>query len=145
MKRIQTSVDQAPQDSPHGGVTWKYCFASICGFLTDLAVLKAGVAMGLPPAWARVISLTTAMQVTFLINGLVIFRCLEWRRLHRQWSGYMAMNAFGNLCNFLVFTTLLSLHQRLLSNHTLAVSIGALIAWTINYTGTRFLVFKPRR
>jgi putative flippase GtrA len=132
-------------DRPKGGVTWKYCFASLCGFLTDLTILKTAVALGLPPAWARVISLTTAMQVTFLINGLVIFRCLEWKCLHRQWASYMAMNAFGNLCNFLIFTTLLSLHKRPLSNHTLAVTIGALAAWMINYAGTRFLVFKPQR
>jgi len=140
---MQTSAALLQEDRPRR-VTIKYCCASLCGFLTDLVILKAGVALGLPPAWARVISLFTAMQVTFLINGLVIFRCLEWRCLHRQWASYMAMNAFGNLCNFLVFTTLLSLHQRLWSNHTLAVTIGALVAWMINYAGTRFVVFKRK-
>ena len=126
------------------GLTLKYSIASICGFVTDLVILKIGVAAGLPPAWARVISLTTAMQLTFLLNGLLVFRCLEVRRLHFQWSGYMLTNAFGNLCNYLTFTTLLSLHHRVFSNHTVAVTLGALVAWVLNYIVTRFVVFRVR-
>ena len=87
--------------SKEHGITFKYSMASICGFVTDLVVLKIGIEAGLPPSWARVLSLTTAMQVTFLTNGLLIFRCLERRKLHLQWGGYMLTNAFGNLCNYL--------------------------------------------
>lgn len=125
-------------------LTIKYSLASFCGFATDLIILKIGVALGLSPAWARVISLSTAMQVTFLINGLLIFKCLDLKRLHIQWSGYILTNAFGNLCNYLVFTTLLSLHRAIFSDHTLAVTVGALVAWAINYTSTRFLVFRKK-
>jgi putative flippase GtrA len=128
--------------SKEHGITFKYSMASICGFVTDLVVLKISIKAGLPPAWARVLSLTTAMQVTFLINGLLIFRCLERRKLHLQWGGYMLTNAFGNLCNYLTFTTLLSFHNRMFSNHTFAVTVGALVAWVLNYTVTRFVVFR---
>ena len=125
-------------------VTLKYSAASMCGFVTDLAILKLGVSLGLSPAWARAISLFCAMQVTFCINGFLVFRCIEARRIHIQWAAYMAMNGFGNLCNYLVFTTLLSLHREVLSNHVFAVSVGAFVAWTINYAGTRLIVFNAR-
>ena len=56
----------------------------------------------------------------------------------------MATNALGNLCNYLVFTTLLSLHRPVLSHHVVAVSAGAFIAWLVNYAFTRLVVFNPR-
>ena len=54
----------------------------------------------------------------------------------------MLTNAFGNLCNYLTFTTLLSLHHKMFSNHTSAVTVGALVARVFNYTVTRFVVFR---
>jgi putative flippase GtrA len=123
----------------------KYLLVSACGFGTDLAVLKLGILLGLEPAWARVLSLICAMQLTFGLNGFLVFRGFEHGRISHQWVRYMATNAFGNLCNLLVFTTLLSLHQRVLSNHLLAVSVGGVVACCGNYAGTRWLVFKQSR
>ena len=125
-------------------MTLKYSAASMCGFATDLALLKLLTHTGMEPAWARLISLTTAMQVTFCINGFLVFRCIELKRVHRQWAAYMVNNAVGNLVNYLVFTTLLSLHRPIVSNHTLAVCVGAFAAWVVNYTVTRLVVFNPR-
>jgi putative flippase GtrA len=120
----------------------KYLVACACGFVTDLAILKLGILLGLEPAWARVISLICAMHVTFCFNGFFVFKGFEHGRIGHQWICYMATNAFGNLCNLLVFTTLLSLHNRILSNHVLAVSAGGFIACCLNYAGTRLFVFK---
>jgi putative flippase GtrA len=132
-------------DAPRGRLlTLKYSAASLCGFATDLTLLKVLTHLGMAPAWARVISLFCAMQVTFCINGFLVFRCIALKRVHRQWGAYMATNALGNLCNYLVFTTLLSLHRPVVSNHTLAVCAGAFIAWVVNYGFTRLIVFNPR-
>jgi putative flippase GtrA len=120
----------------------KYLLVCGCGFVTDLAVLKLGVMLGMEPAWARVISLICAMHVTFALNGLLVFQSLERGRLAHQWFCYMATNAFGNLCNLLVFTTLLSLHARVLSNPVFAVAAGGLVACCMNYLGMRLFVFK---
>ena len=132
-------------DAPHDRLlTLKYSAASICGFVTDLTLLKLLTHLGMEAAWARVVSLFCAMQVTFCINGFLVFRCIELKRAHRQWGAYMATNALGNLVNYLVFTTLLSLHRPLLSNHTIAVGVGAFTAWVVNYSFTRLVVFNPR-
>ena len=120
----------------------KYAGVSLIGFCVDAALLHAGVALGMSAAWARVISLVCAMHVTFVINGLHVFRQLDRRRLPRQWLSYMATNAVGNLSNYWIFVTLVSLHWRVVSNHLFALAVGSLTAWIVNFLSTRYFVFR---
>ncbi len=128
-----------------GDLAMKYACVSMVGFATDALLLHLGVEMNLAPAWARVISLIAAMQVTFLLNGLVVFRCLDRSKLPKQWSGYMLTNGFGNFCNYWVFVTLTSFHLPLDRHHMLSLCVGAFTAWLINYASTRFVVFRRRK
>jgi putative flippase GtrA len=121
---------------------FKYLLACGCGFATDLILLQLGTALGFQPAWVRIVSLFFAMQVTFCINGVFVFRSLNRGRIPHQWFSYMVTNAFGNLCNYLIFTTLLSLHSRILSNHIVAVCAGGAAACGLNYAACRLLVFR---
>lgn len=123
--------------------TLKYSAVALLGFVVDALALRAGGALGLQPFAARIISLGLTMQVTFLVNGLYVFRCLDERRL-RQWLRYMGTNAVGNLANYGAFVTLVSLHRPVLSNHLFALAAGGLIAWCINYSCARWLVFTRR-
>jgi putative flippase GtrA len=122
-----------------------YSLTAGLGFLTDVTVLKIGMSLGLDAAWARALSLFCAMQTTFWVNALFVFRCREPRRWPMQWLRYMAGNGVGNLCNYLLFTTLLSLHRPILSNRWLAVGLGGLLAWVINYACARLLVFNTAK
>lgn len=91
---------------PHShGSPLKYSAVACVGFGVDWLVLKLGVGLGLPAWGARVVSLTCAMQVTFVLNRLLVFHTLEGQSLRVQWACYMVANAFGNLCNYLTFTT----------------------------------------
>jgi len=123
------------------GLAAKFAAVGLVGYGVDATILHVGLGAGLQPDWARVISLTCAMQATFAINGLVVFRCLEWSRLPRQWAGYMAANGLGNFCNYWIFLTLVSTHWRIIGNPMFALTVGSACAWAINYAGTRFLVF----
>ncbi len=122
----------------------KHACVSGLGFALDAGILHLGVANGLSPAWARVVSLGVAMQATFVINGLLVFRCLERHRLARQWAGYMAATGFGNLCNYWIFVTLVSLHERIVSAPMVALVVGSASAWSINYCAARLVVFRRR-
>jgi len=125
-------------------IALQYCAVSLLGFAVDAAILRVGLMFG-APAWVRIISLICAMQVTFTINGLMVFRSLTWRTLPRQWSSYMLTNGFGNVCNYWIFVTLVSLHWPFISDPMIALGVGAFAAWILNFTCSRFLVFGKVR
>ena len=115
------------------------------GFCVDAGLLRLGLALGLAAWAARIVSLFMAMQATFTINGLFVFRSLERGKILRQWSGYMLANGLGNFCNYWIFLTLVSTHWPAVSNRYFALAIGSLSAWAINFAGTRLFVFRPLR
>jgi putative flippase GtrA len=119
----------------------KFGAVGCVGFVTDVTVLKLGLHVGLSPLAARVISLTCAMQVTFLINGLAVFRCLKTVNFLRQWAAYMSSNGLGNVCNYLIFAGLVLSRAPMVSRHYGALVIGSVSAYVINYAGCRLLVF----
>jgi len=125
----------------------KYTAVSLVGFAADGLLLLAGTSLGLEVAWARLISLAAAMQLTFLINALFVFRSHDRSRWARQWIRYMLSNGAGNFCNYWIFVTLVSTHWRLVSDRLFALAVGATCAWIINFSCTRLLVFsrKPSR
>jgi len=119
----------------------KFGAVGCLGFITDATLLKLGIHFGLEPAWARVISLLSAMQVTFLVNGLLVFRCLDRHRLPQQWLSYMLSGGLGNLANYFIFVAFVSSRWPVISDHMVALAAGSLTAWMINYAGARLLVF----
>ncbi len=100
----------------------------LVGFCVDAALLHLGLDVGAAAWAARIVSLFFAMQATFTINRLHVFRDLDRTRLVRQWTGYMLANGFGNFCNYWIFLTLVSTHWPLVSNHYAALAAGSLSA-----------------
>jgi putative flippase GtrA len=138
---VKFEFDPSPK-AKERRLVMRYAGVSLVGFATDAAILHTLVELGMEPAWARLISLGCAMHVTFVLNGLHVFRQLDRRRLPRQWVSYMATNAFGNFCNYWIFVTLVSTHWRVISNHLFALGVGSLTAWVMNFAATRFIVFR---
>ena len=123
----------------------KFAAVGGVGFLTDITVLRLTRLEGLSPFVGRAISLTCAMQVTFLINGLIVFGCLKAATWPRQWLGYMSTNGVGNLFNYLIFSSLVLSGMPVISRHGWALLIGSVAAYAINYLFVRLLVFgKPQ-
>ena len=127
------------------GMALKFGAVGLLGLAVDALLLRIGLEFGLGAATARVISLFCAMQVTFLVNGLHVFRCLERTQWPKQWLGYMTANGFGNLCNYWIFLTLVSTHWPLVSDRYVALVSGSFAAYLINYGATRLLVFGKGR
>jgi len=125
------------------GLTLKYCAVSLCGFAVNIALLRLLTGAGLEPAYAQVLSLLAAVQTTFWLNAMVVFRHVQIRGWVRHWLAYMGASGLGLICNTLIFTTLLSLHRPIVSNQMFAVCAGAFAAWVINFTITRLVVFNP--
>jgi putative flippase GtrA len=119
----------------------KFATVGGLGFLTDISVLRLCLrVLHLTPLEGRAASLTCAMQVTFLINGLFVFRCLARKSCGRQWLAYMGTNGVGNLINYLVFAGLVSSLPEL-SRNGWALVISSLIAYAFNFLSVRLMVF----
>lgn len=123
------------------GLLAKYSGASLIGFALSAAVMHLGLLAGMAPWSARLAGMECAMNLTFLINGRFVFRALTRRWFFAQWAAYMANSGLGNACNYLVFVALEWMHRPLISNPDVAFVSGAMVAWTINFTGARFVVF----
>ena len=119
----------------------RFAGVGLIGLAIDALLLRVGMVAGLSAAAARAVSLFFAMQVTFAINGTLVFHCLTARKLARQWAGYMAANGLGNLCNYWIFLTLVSSHWPVVDSPYVALIVGSITAYLINYAGTRLLVF----
>lgn len=126
------------------GLAAKFGAVGLVGFAVDAVLLKIGLMMGLGPAWARLISLVCAMQVTFAINRCLVFRCRD-TPIVRQWLTYMGSNGFGNFCNYWIFVTLSSLHGQWAASPFVAMPASAFCAYLINYAGARLVVFGRAR
>jgi putative flippase GtrA len=124
------------------GLALKFAAVSLLGFATDASLLHLGLKFGLQPAWARVISLFCAMQVTFAVNRKHVFRAEAGCGLWRQWASYMASNGFGNFCNYWIFVTLVSLHRPMTDNRLIDLCIASFCAWMMNYACARLVVFR---
>jgi putative flippase GtrA len=145
MAHMKSTATTTPETRPvfrEARLALAFGGVGLIGFCVDAALLHLGLEAGLPAWAARIVSLFFAMQATFTINGLHVFRCLDRARLVRQWTGYMLANGFGNFCNYWIFLTLVSTHWTLISNHYFALTIGSLCAWLINFAGTRLFVFR---
>ena len=118
---------------------------SMLGFALDAVLLTTSMASGLSAPVSRLISLFWAMQATFVLNGVFVFRQLTLKGLPAQWGRYMACNGAGNLINYLLFVWFVSLKAPLVSNHYVALCLAAFTAWTINYSGSRLWAFRRGR
>ncbi len=117
---------------------------SLVGFALDAVLLTTSLSSGLSAPVARLISLFWAMQATFVLNGLFVFRRLSLKGLPIQWARYTACNGAGNLINYLLFVWLAASKAPVISNHYVALCLGAFTAWTINYSGSRLWAFRRR-
>ena len=117
---------------------------SLIGFVIDAIILTTSMGSGLHAAASRLISLFWAMQATFVLNGLFVFRKLTLKSLPGQWARYMACNGVGNLVNYLVFVGLVATKVPFVSNHYVSLCLAAFTAWTINYSGARLWAFRRR-
>jgi putative flippase GtrA len=123
-------------------VALKFAAVGGLGFLTDISVLHLCLRVArLTPFEGRAVSLACAMQVTFVVNGLFVFRCLTWRDCPRQWLAYMGSNGLGNLINYLIFAGLVASRWPQVSRNGWALVISSLVAYGFNFLCTRFMVF----
>jgi putative flippase GtrA len=118
-----------------------FAAVSAVGFLADYLALRLGLIAGLGSALARLISLGLAMQVTFALGRWLVFGRRDREGLGGEWWRFMVANAFGGVCNYLVFLALATARWPAGSGISINLILSSGVAYAINYAGARLFVF----
>ena len=124
----------------------RFCIVGGIAFVVDAALLLAFVALGMPDAVGRILSITLAMQLAYVLNSRFTFR--DHRGIGRAtWLAYMASNTLGAGINYLVFLATLALAP-IGDAHLLrlaAIAAGTAVALVFNYWANRRYTFRARQ
>lgn len=101
--------------------------------------------------YARVISLTSAILVGYLLNRYFTFGGFQRGCFYRQMAGHMGVHLTGGLINYGVFSVLITLGHLYLTNKLLlsllpliSIAIGGAVGLSFNFIFSKKLVFHTR-
>ncbi len=120
-----------------------FCIGGVIGFIVDAGVLQLLVT-GL--AWdrysSRLISFLTAATMTWLFNRTFTFHGPRRHSLLGEWARYVFAMSGGFACNFAVYSALVYFFNLDRQWLVLAVAAGSIAGLGINYTASRYWVYR---
>jgi putative flippase GtrA len=127
--------------------SWKqlltFCLGGFIGFIVDAGVLQALV-VGL--SWdrytGRLISFLFAATATWIFNRSYTFKGPRRHGLFVEWLQYVFAMSWGFACNFAAYSALVYFWNLDKQWLILAVAAGSLAGLGVNYTASRYWVFR---
>ena len=119
----------------------RFALVGLIGFTVDAGLLQLLLAVGLGPLLARLVSISFAVIVTFLLNRGWAFGTggRGWRT---EFAAYIGVAAASALLNYAIFAGILLLWPGTLP--LLALIIASGIAMAASYLGYGGIVFRRR-
>lgn len=114
--------------------------AGLVALAVDLGVLWLLIWAGIPALAARLVSITVAMVVSWLINRTVSFGVATAPTLS-EFSRFAAVSWTAQAVNYAVFSAALLIAPGI--GPTWAVLLGCSVSIFVAYAGFRFAVFAP--
>ena len=124
-----------------------FALVGAVGFAVDGGVLSLLThVLGLNVYLSRAFSFAAAATVTWLLNRTLVFRVNESpnKERGREYGRYFAVQSVGALVNLGVYSGLVAGFPFLHSVPIIALAIGALFGLIVNYTGSKYWVFRPQ-
>jgi putative flippase GtrA len=117
------------------------------GFLVDAGVLTLAVRHLYASVYeARALSFTMAVLATWLLNRTFVFATGEDASpILAEYGRYFTTQVIGALSNLLVFAALIEAFPRLASTPVVPLAVGAVLGALVNYAGSAWWVFRPKR
>lgn len=123
-----------------------FCIGGVIGFVVDAGVLQLLV-IGL--AWdrytGRLISFLCAATATWLFNRHFTFTGPRKHSLRVEWMRYVLAMSAGFACNFTIYSALVYFFNIDGPWLILAVGIGSVAGLGVNFTASRYWVFRHLR
>jgi putative flippase GtrA len=134
---------QGADPGPYGGQlrhVGGFILAGGVAFVVDSAVLMLLTRVfGVPPLAARLVAISLAMIVSWLINRTVTFPVLA-RPTGAEFTRFAAVAWVAAALNYAIFAGLIFMMPAL--HPVLAVGIASIGAMTLSYIGMKFSVFR---
>lgn len=127
---------------PLNGHLMRFGLVGGLGFVVDGAVLETMIFVGMNPIAGRVVSFPIAVLATWLANRTFTFPDKIEQSRVREASTYVAVQLVGGAANFAVYSALVHSVQVFADWPILALAFGAAAGLTINYLGSKHIVFR---
>lgn len=125
---------------------FKFSLVGTLGFVVDAASLQILVSLaGINPYLSRLFSYLLAATTTWWLNRRFTFAAGSDGCWKGQWLRYLVVNAAGGGVNYGVYALCLFLSELVRQHLYLGVAAGSIAGLAVNFTASRYLVFKVRK
>jgi putative flippase GtrA len=125
---------------------WLFTLVGAIGFCVDGGLLLVGhEQLGFAWPFARLLSFTGAVTVTWLLNRSLTFSNQSGPLTLDEWRRYFAVNGVGAALNLGIFSMLMEFVPSFSSHPLIALAVAATVALTFNFFMSRRLVFQSVR
>lgn len=123
-----------------------FCVGGFIGFLIDAGGVQFLVtAFDGNPYVCRLLSFLCAATGTWLFNRRFTFKGVRHYGRFGEWSRYLFAMSGGFAINYTIFSVLVY-HQPLMQRlPALAVAIGSLGGFVVNFSASRFWIYRSRK
>lgn len=122
-----------------------FAVIGVIGFVVDASTLHVAMAgFGAGLYGGRIVSYLVAATTTWALNRRYTFQHRRSSEKLGEWGRFMAANAVGGLVNYGTYATLVTTHPTAAAYPALGVAAGSLAGLAINFTLSRYLVFRGR-
>lgn len=122
----------------------RFALAGVIGFVVDVAVLYALLALGLGYYLGRVLSFLAAAFTTWQINRRHAFAAEAGGRWIHEWLRYLLAMSGGGALNYLVYGCVIALAAHRPWLPALAVAAGSAAGLVANFLTAKFWVFRGK-
>jgi putative flippase GtrA len=124
-----------------GGQFLRFCVVGAIGFVVDMASTLALVRSGLAaPVAGRIVAFVLTASVTWLLNKAFTFRSSGGLG---GWTLYLAMMSMGALLNVGVYALWVARFGDASLHIVFGIVCGSVLALGLNFTVSKYLIFKP--
>jgi putative flippase GtrA len=125
----------------------RFAVIGAIAFFIDTLTLYAALALGLGLYTGRAVSFSVAVTFTWYGNRRITFpdsRAHGARAIVAEWLRFVAANSVGGAANYATYAVLVANVGVVRALPVLGVAAGALVGMTLNFTLSKFVVFRGR-
>jgi len=125
----------------------RFAVVGTVAFVVDAAVLYLGLWIGLGLYLGRGVSYLVAATTTWYGNRRITFanHAHGARAVVAEWAGFLLTNLVGGAVNYATYAALVSHFELVRANPVLGVAAGSIAGLGVNFTLSKWLVFRAPR